>query len=300
MEHSPPPFFKTGPTPLARLLIFSALSLVFLVADARFKYLESLRQVAAVVIYPFQRIATAPASIAQRMSEFFVTHGRLREDNARLTRESFENAALLLQLEALKAENAHLRNLLAVRDRDDIEFNAAQVLYAARDPFSRKVILDKGSQNDVRPGQAVVDERGVIGQVTRVYPWLAEVTLATDKGQFVPVQNLRNGLRAVLAGTGNDGALELRFIPLNADYQNGDHLVTSGIDGIYPPGLPVAQVTHVERNAAQLFARIVCTPLGGVAAHSHVLIVRSRGAALPSRPEDAAKPARPPRKGRKG
>lgn len=298
MEHQPPPFFKTGPTPLARLLIFSALSLAFLVADARFNYLVTLRQVAAVVIYPFQRIATAPASIAQRIGEFFVTHSSLREDNARLSRENFGNAALLQQLEALRAENVQLRELLAARDRLAVELTAAEVLYAARDPFTRKVVVDRGSQHEVSPGQAVVDNRGVIGQVTRVYPWLAEVTLITDKGQFVPVQNLRNGLRAVLAGTGNDGALELRFIPLNADFQNGDQLVTSGIDGIYPPGLPVAQVTHVERSAAQLFARITCAPVGGVASHTHVLIVRGNREA-PPRPVDVQKPPRP-KKSRKG
>ncbi len=298
MEHQPPLFFKTGPTPLARLLIFSALSFAFLVADARFDYLVTLRQIAAVVIYPFQRIATAPASIAHRIGEFFVTHSSLREDNARLSRENFGNAALLQQFEALRAENAQLRELLGARDRLAVELTAAEVLYAARDPFTRKVVVDRGSQHEVSPGQAVVDNRGVIGQVTRVYPWLAEVTLITDKGQFVPVQNLRNGLRALLAGTGNDSALELRFIPLNADFQNGDQLVTSGIDGIYPPGLPVAQVTHVERSAAQIFARITCAPVGGVASHAHVLIVRGSREA-PPRPVDVQKPPRP-KKSRKG
>lgn len=298
MEYSPPPFFKTGPTPLARLLIFAALSLAFLVADARFNYLSTLRQVAAIVVYPLQRLATAPASIGQRMVEFFVTHGSLRDDNARLTRENFENGARLQQLEALRAENAQLRELLETRRRLNIELAAAEVLYAARDPFSRKVMIDRGSQNDVRAGQAVIDNRGVVGQVTRVYPWLSEVTLLTDKGQFVPVQNLRNGLRAVLAGTGNDGALELRFIPLNADFQNGDQLVTSGIDGVYPPGLPVAQVSHVERSAAQLFARITCAPLGGVAAYAHVLIVGGNRD-VPPQPADEPKQQRA-RKSRKG
>ena len=290
MDYSPPPFFKTGPTPLARLLIFSALSFAFLVADARFNYLSTLREIAAVILYPIQRIATAPASIAQRMGEFFVTHSSLREDNARLSRENFENGALLQQLEALKSENAQLRELLAARSRLDVEFVAAEVLYAARDPFTRKVIVDRGSQQEVRPGQAVIDNRGVVGQVTRVYPWIAEITLLTDKGQLVPVQNLRNGLRAILAGTGNDGVLELRFIPLNADFQNGDRLVTSGIDGVYPPGLPVAQVTHVERSAAQIFARITCVPLSGVASYAHVLIVRGQRETPPPPPEEPRQP----------
>lgn len=291
MEHQPPPFFRTGPTAFARLLIFSALSFAFLVADARFNYLHTLRQAAAIILYPFQRIAVVPASIAQRVGDFFVTHGSLRQENARLVRENFEYSALLQQLKALQAENAQLRNLLAARERLPVELTTAQVLYAARDPFTRKVIIDRGSRHAVRTGWPVVDNRGVIGQVTRVYPWLAEVTLVTDKNQFVPVQNLRNGLRAVLGGTGSDGALELRFVPLNADFQNGDELVTSGIDGVYPPGLPVAQVTNVERNAAQVFARITCAPLGGVANHAQVLVVNG-GRDLPPRPAEGKKSLR--------
>lgn len=288
MEYSPPQFFKTGPTPLARLLIFAALSIAFLFADVRFNYLDSLRQIAAVIVYPLQRIAAAPASIARRIGDFFTTHGSLREDNARLKLENFESAALLLQLKALQAENEQLRELLAARARLKIELAAAEVLYAARDPFSRKVVIDRGSQQGVQPGQPVVDNRGLVGQVTRAYPWLAEVTLVTDKGQFVPVQNVRNGLRAVLSGTGNDGVLELRFIPLNADYQNGDELVTSGIDGVYPPGLPVARVASVERSSEQVFARITCAPLAGVANHVHVLVV-SGNRELPPRPVDKKK-----------
>jgi rod shape-determining protein MreC len=299
MEHQPPPFFKTGPTPLARLLIFAALSAALLVADARFNYLIPLRQVAAAIVYPLQRIAAAPASIAQRIGDFFVTHSSLREDNARLAQENFSNAALLQQLKALQAENAQLRALLAARERLEVKALAAEVLYTARDPFSRKVIIDKGLRDNVKAGQAVVDDRGVVGQVTRVYPWLAEVTLITDKGHFVPVQNLRNGLRAILAGTGSDGALELRFVPPNADFENGDELVTSGIDGVYPPGLPVARVTEVERSAEKMFARVTGVPLGGVANHAHVLITGG-GRDLPPRPPaDEPKPPRA-KKSRKG
>ena len=143
----------------------------------------------------------------------------------------------------------------------------------------------------------MIDEIGVVGQITRVYPWLSEVTLITDKEQVVPVQNLRNGLRAVLAGTGNDGELELKFIPLNADFQNGDQLVTSGIDGVYPPGLPVAAVSNVERNAAYLFAHITCKPLAGVASHTQVLIVNWENKA-PERPAPPEKSG--PAKKRRG
>jgi len=299
MEHQPPPFFKTGPAPLARLLIFSALSLTVLVADVRFDYLASLRQVAAVVIYPLQRIAAAPFSIARRIGDFLVTHGSLRTQNAQLAQENFDNAALLLQLKALQAENAQLRDLLAARKRLGTELVTAEVLYAARDPFSRKVVIDKGSRDDIRAGQVAVDNRGVVGQVTRVYPWISEVTLVTDKGQLVPVQNLRNGLRAILAGTGSDGTLELRFVPPNADFENGDELVTSGIDGVYPPGLPVARVTEVERSAEKMFARVTGVPLGGVANHTHVLIAGGSRDLPPRPPAEEPKSPRP-KKSRKG
>lgn len=299
MEHQPPPFFKTGPTPLARLLIFSLLSFVLLFTDAQFKYLESLRHVVSIAVYPLQRIANAPISIANRASEFFVTHSSLRSENARLTQQNLENTIVLQQHKSLLTENAHLRELLDARERIKVHSTLAEILYAARDPFTRKIIIDKGFRHDILSGQPVIDHVGVIGQVTRVYPWLSEVTLITDKEQVVPVQNLRNGLRSVLTGTGADGVLELKFIPLNADFQNGDRLVTSGIDGVYPPGLPVAEVTDVERNSAYLFARIRCKPLAGVNNHGQILVVRKEGDA-PERPVEEAKPQRSKKAKRSG
>jgi len=298
MEHQPPPFFKTGPTPLARLLIFSALSIALLVADGRFNLLPLLRQAASVLLYPLQRIAAAPVNLARRAAEFFVTHASLRDENARLLLERGERAAALQQLQALQSENSHLRELLGAQKRIEARSQLAEVAYTARDPFSRRIVVDRGSQHEVRNGQPVIDHGGVVGQVTRVYPWISEVTLITDKDHLVPVLNVRNGLRAVLAGTGNDGALELRFVPLNADFQNGDRLVTSGIDGVYPPGLPVADVTQVDRNAAFLFARITCRPLGGVRNNAHVLIV-SAGRQLPERPpaEEKSPKAKKSRRG---
>ena len=292
MEYHPPPFFRTGPTPLARLLIFSALALALLVADARLKYLDSVRRVAAVIIYPIQRIAGAPASIFNRTGDFFVTSTTLRTDNARLSQENLAHAAQLQQLSALQTENDQLRGLLSARKRLGGRTLLAEILYAARDPFSRKIVLDQGSQNDVQPGAPVIDGVGVVGQVTRVYPWLSEVTLITDKGHLVPVLNTRNGLRAVLSGTGNDGVLELTFVPLNADFENDDELVTSGIDGVYPPGLPVAQVTSVERNASFLFAKILCKPRAGVNNHTQVLIVHAHHT-LRERPPEEEKAVRP-------
>ncbi len=296
MEHTPPPLFRTGPTPLARLMIFSMLTAVLLIADARFNYLTVLRQVTAVIVYPLQRLAAAPAAIGSHVFGFFVTHSALRSDNQRLSQQNLELAREAQQTRALQLENAHLRGLLAVRERVGAPATAAEILYAARDPFARKVMIDQGLQRGIEAGRPVVDHVGVIGQVTRVYPWLSEVTLITDKGHLVPVMNVRTGLRAVLAGTGDDGRLELRFIPLAADFQTGDQLVTSGIDGIYPPGLPVAEVTHVERNTAYLFANITCKPLAGVHAHAQVLVLGPMPASA-ERPEEHRETA--PQKKRK-
>jgi rod shape-determining protein MreC len=298
MEHQPPPFFRTGPSALARLLICTAIALALLVADARFNYLESLRQVAAVIVYPVQRLAGAPVSIAERVIDFFVTTSWLRAENARLAHENLAQGALLQQLSAVQNENEHLRKLLDARERVNASTTFAQILYAARDPFSRKIVIDRGSQHEVQPGQPVIDGVGIVGQVTRVYPWLSEVTLITDKGHLVPVLNTRNGLRAILAGTGHAGALELKFVPPSADFETGDQLVTSGIDGVYPPGLPVAQITSVERNAAFLFARIVCRPLAGVNNHTQVLVVHAEQTPLP-RPVEEEKPPAPAKKSRR-
>jgi rod shape-determining protein MreC len=291
MEYTPPPFFKRGPTPFARLLLCSLLSIALLVADVRYKYLGNIRAAVAVVVYPLQRLAGAPSAMLGRIGDFFVTQSALRTENAQLTETNRLNAAKLQKYQALAAENAHLRDLLATQQRFPESITAADVLYTGRDPFTRKIVIDKGSQHDIKTGQPVIDEIGVIGQVTRVYPWLSEITLITDKEQAVPVQNLRNGLRAVIGGTGNDGRLELKFIPLNADFQNDDQLVTSGIDGVYPPGLPVAVVSNVERNAAYLFARITCKPLAGVSSHGQVMVLNWENH-IPQPPAAEEKPAR--------
>lgn len=285
METSPPPFFKRGPSAQFRLAVFGLLAISLIVLDARFGYLEPLRQAVSIVVHPLQRLASMPGALLGRVSEFFVTQASIQNENERLLRENLHSAAALQTMERLRLENAELRGLLAARPRLEQTSVMAQVLYAARDPFAKKLILDRGSTDAIQAGQAVVDEVGVIGQVTRVYPLVSEVTLLTDKNQAVPVQNLRSGLRAVAYGNGREGTLDLRFMPVNADVEPGDTLVTSGIDGVYPPGLPVARVTNIERNAAAPFARITCRPLAGVERRAHVLILTG-ARDLPPRPEE--------------
>jgi len=273
VEYSPPPFFKRGPSLLTRFTFFTVLSVVLLVSDARFSYLQVLRQAIATVVYPLQRLASLPSGLAERVGDFFVTQSQLQRENEQLRRQELLHTAQLQIQKALESENQHLRQLLAMRDRVPRDFIGAEILYSHRDPFTRRVVVDKGLQDGVRAGLAVIDDNGVVGQVTRVFPWASEVTLVTDKEQAVPIQAVRSGLRGVTFGIGYDGTLELRFMPVNADLQNGDLLVTSGIDGTYPAGLPVAVVSNIERNAAYAFARITCTPAAGESSFGQALIV---------------------------
>ncbi|NIO39152.1 MAG: rod shape-determining protein MreC [Burkholderiales bacterium] len=283
MEYSPPPFFKRGPNLLTRLALFSLLSLVLLFADARFRYMEDVRNIVSAILHPFQELADTPIRVGRRVGEYFVLLSTLQKENAELKQQALVNDGLLQKQEALVAENENLRELLDLRPRYEPSAQVATILYTARDPFVRQVIVDKGASDGVRRGAPVIDTLGLVGQVHRVYPWASEVSLITDREQVTPVQVVRNGLRAVIFGLGYDGAMEVRFMPVNADIKQGDLLATSGLDGVYPSGLPVAVVDSVDRNAAYPFARVVTRPASGVGSHRHVMVLESADA-YPERP----------------
>ena len=271
MELQPPPLFSRGPAPLVRLAFFVSLAVLLMVLDARFRYAETLRNAMAVVAYPLQRAAMSPVDLFNGIAGFFASQSSLQRENDALRSKVLKASRDTLTLEALQSENAQMRRLLEAREKMPGKTHFAEILYSGRDPFSRKVVIDKGSLQTISAGQPVMDETGVIGQVTRVFPMMAEVTLITDKEQATPVQVVRNGLRGVAYGDG--ATLDLRFMAANADIQNGDMLVTSGIDGIYPAGLPVARVSRVERDAAYAFARIQCEPAAGASQHRQVLVL---------------------------
>jgi len=277
MEHTPPPFFKRGPAPLARLAFFASLSIALLVLDARFRYTDGLRGVLALAAYPLQQAAMAPIMLAESVGGYFTSLSTLRAENEAM-RESLLAATKNAQrYEAAEAETARLRLLIGAAERIASRSTPAEILYTGRDPFAQKVIINRGSTSGVRPGSPVVDDAGVVGQVTRVHPLLSEVTLLTDKAQLVPVQVVRNGLRAIAFGGGSSGLIELRYMSASADIQNGDRLVTSGIDGTYPAGFPVGTVIQIERDAASAFASIVCEPAAGVGRGRYVLVLSNEG-----------------------
>ncbi len=272
MDHQPPPFFKRGPAPLAQLSFYAMLSLALLFFDSRFQALELLRQGVSLFTHPLQQAAHAPIDVLRNSADYFSSLSRLEDENIRLKRAQLENAETILRTQQLEIENERLRKLLDVRERQKVNGQVAQIVYAARDPFSRRVIVDKGLQDKITAGQPVVDDAGIVGQVTRVFPFVSEITLITDKDQAVPVQILRTGQRSVVFGLGN-GQLELRYLPATTDVQNGDILVTSGLDGIFPRGLPVARVVHIERDTAYSFARIHCAPVAGVETFGEIMVL---------------------------
>src|SRR5215470_18274247 len=292
----PPPFFHHGPSPLARLAFFGLLSLALLFADTRYRYLENIRQVVAVVLYPLVRAAQLPGEALAYVGSYFTSQSRLASENAALRSQLIAQAPAAQGYPLLEQENARLRALTRVEARFPGSAIAAEVLYTGRDPFTQKVFVNRGESAGVLPGQAVIDELGVVGQVTRVFPQMSEVTLLTDKDHAVPVKVERSGVRSVMYGAGTGRLPELRFLSPNAEIQPGDRLVTSGIDGTYPAGLAVAQVVSVERETGQMFARVTCRPLAGVEKSSLVLVLGQAAVNAP-RPEEPAE-TDAPRKGR--
>jgi rod shape-determining protein MreC len=223
------------------------------------------------------------------MGSYFSSISALQKEVRDLKSQQVAMAQAMQQAQLQMAENGHLRKLMDAREHLPVRSMMSEILYDARDPSTRRVVLDRGSQNGVKLGLPVIDNAGVVGQVTRVFPFTSEVTLLTDKEQAIPVQVLRNGLRSVAYGRGQSGMLDLRFVAPNADIQVGDVLVTSGLDGMYPAGLAVAKVSQVESVAQGAFSRVVCQPLAGIDRHRQLLVVMSDQPAAPRPPVEAPK-----------
>jgi rod shape-determining protein MreC len=291
MEYSPPPLFKQGAPARVKVTVFALISIALLVVDARLHALDTVRQVAATVLYPFQMAALVPRDALSNMGDYFSSISALQKEVRDLKSQQVAQAQTLQQAQLQMAENGHLRRLLDAHAHLPVRSMMSEILYDARDPSTRRVVLDRGTRSGVELGLPVIDNAGVVGQITRVFPFTSEVTLLTDKEQAIPVQVLRNGLRSVASGRGQSGLLDLRFVAPNADIQVGDVLVTSGMDGMYPAGLAVAKVIQVENVAAGAFGRVVCQPLAGIDRHRQLLIVMSNQPAAPRPPDEAPKAA---------
>ena len=299
LDRQPPPFFRQGASALSRLLVCSALAILLMVSDTRFALIEPVRAVIATLLYPLQWLVLQPVLATRAIAQYTESRDAAQQREQDAQGQLLAQSQRAAQVEQLRLENAQLRQLLQLREQTPGPSTAAQVLYEAHDPFSRKLILDKGQLQGIVEGSPVVDARGVVGQVTRVYPLLSEVTLIVAPDHAIPVLNTRTGARSVAFGSAASGAteLELRFLATNADVLKGDLLTTSGVDGVYPAGVPVARVESIERQADAAFARIRCQPLGAVDGVTHVLVLAPSGLQQPPRPANT--PAAAPRRGGK-
>jgi len=290
MEYSPPPLFKQGAPARVKMTLFACISIALLLVDSHYKSLPRVREVVGTVLYPLQMAALLPRDAINGAGDYFSTVSSLEKQVRDLKRQQIQAAQSLQQAQLQAQENAQLRRLMEAREHIPVKSMLAEVLYDARDVNSRKIILDRGTQQGIQLGLPVIDNQGVVGQVTRVFPFTSEVTLLTDKDQAIPVQLLRNGLRSVAYGRGKAGNMELRFTAPNADIQVGDIVVTSGLDGIYPAGLAVARVTQVENSAGGSFGGVVCQPLAGIQNNTQLLVLMSTADIPPRPPEDEFKP----------
>lgn len=286
MEYSPPPLFKQGASARGKVAFFALIACGLLIADAHFRKLGAIRQVVGTALYPLQMVAIAPRDVAYRVGDYFLSLSSLKQQNSELKLEQARNAQRLQQAQHLLAENTQLRKLLNTSEQLPIRAILSEILYDARDAFTRKIVLDRGTSQGVALGQPVIDDVGVVGQVTRVFPFSSEVTLLTDKDQAIPVQVVRSGLRSVAYGGGLSGMLDLRFMAANADIQAGDVLVTSGIDGIYPAGLAVARVARIENKSTDAFAHILCKPAAGIDHNRQLLILLAESKVAPRAPPE--------------
>jgi len=289
-----PPLFQRRPSRVAQIAIYCALSLLLMVLDARFGATGPLRAAAAAALAPLQWLMLQPVLGVQAASAW---RGGLQQaqQQARQAREALLRQTRRAWLaDELAQENARLRALLQLQQRLDVPGVAAQVLHDSPDPYTRRVLLDRGSVHGIHSGAAVLDDLGVVGQVTRVEPLRAEVTLLTQRNHATPVFNPRSQWHSVAYGdaAANDATrLQLRFVAANADVQPGDILRTSGLDGVYPPGIPVAQVVDVARSPETGFLRVECRPLARLQTLGHVLVLPPAEAMPPAGPPAPKEPA---------
>jgi rod shape-determining protein MreC len=283
LPSEPPRFFNRGPSPIARLTFFGVISLALMFIDARFRTLETVRMAIATVVYPVQQAALVPAQAAKSMGEFFDTRTELREENARLKADLLQASQAQQAQIASKLEADRLAKLLQMVPPLPARAQAARVVYLGRDAFSQKAFIDRSTAQPFEPGSAVVDELGLLGQLTRVHPLFAEITLLTEKDFAVPVKVERTAMHALLYGRGPGKLPELRSVAGNADVREGDVLLTSSIDGVYPSNIRVARIMSVQRTAESAFAVIECVPTGTVGG-SDIVLVLDKPAPLAARP----------------
>lgn len=265
--------FARGLKPSTRLILWLLASAALAVIDVRYGALDGVRSALAQLIQPMQRAIRVPFDVGDEISGYLVRHRELQQQRDRLLDERVQLNRALHAARDAQRENAELRALLKLAREQSRSAVAAHILYQGQDWFSRRMTIDRGATSGIRSGAPVIDAQGLIGQVTRVYPTSSEVTLVTHADQLTPVIVARTGQRALAAGGREVDQIELRFVPVHTDLKPGDILLTSGIDKVYPAGLPVARVVRISTPQSSPYARVECAPLGGVSRARLLLVL---------------------------
>lgn len=271
-----------------RLLVLAVLSVSLMVVDARFDYLKPLRSQMGLVLTPFYGVADLPVRAWEGVRDQFTSRSELLAENERLKAESLLMQRRLQKLAALTEQNVRLRELLNSAALVDDKVLVSELIGVDPNPFTQRILIDKGAKDGVFQGQPVLDASGLMGQVVEVMPYTARVLLLTDTTHSIPVQVNRNGLRAIAVGTGNPERLELRYVADTADIKEGDLLVSSGLGQRFPAGYPVAVVKEVIHDSGQPFAVIRAVPTAKMNRSRYVLLVFSDSRTPEQRANDAA------------
>jgi rod shape-determining protein MreC len=300
IDRTPPPFFRQGYSALTKLVFCSALALFLMVADTRLPIVATLRMALATALAPLQLALLVPVELVSGGSDYLRGLRQALKDEDSARKQLALQAERVALAERLATENGRLRGLLELAPALPVRSQAAEVQYEAADPYSRKVFINRGAAQGLLVGSPVINEAGVLGQVTRLYQLSAEVTLLTDKDAAIPIINTRTQQRgAAYGGLAKGSAMELRFVAGNADVREGDLLHTSGVDGIYPAGLAVARVMLVERQAEGGFARVTLAPAAIADGVRHVLVLEPLSVQLQPRPTAEPEVVRKASKSRK-
>ena len=279
LDRSPPPFFRVGFAPLTKLIFFSALSLLLVFGDKQLQFTKPLRAGLSTLILPMQWLVLQPGEALSAMGTYFQNLDQAQTNLKAAELKVLQQSVRSQQVEQLQIENQNLRQLMGLQSSMAVTSQTAEVLFDVPDPYNQRIVIDRGQLKNVALGSPVIDAGGVVGQVTRVYPLTSEVTLLTNKDQSIPVLNSRTGARNITSGDVLAGQpmIELKFVPASADVKEGDLLTTSGIDGVYPAGLQVARISHIERRVDISFARIHASPLAELKGR-HVLVLQPSAA----------------------
>lgn len=249
------------------------LSVFLVLVDQRTDWGRYLRYPLGFVTEPVHYLADLPRYFTVGLFSWTQSLSGLRTENERLRRNLMVQEHRVQRLAVLEAENVRLRELLNSSARLDAQVVVAEIVGLEIDPNRHEMTLNKGGHSGVYRGQAVVDAHGLIGQITEVGPLLSRMLLITDATHALSAQVVRNGVRAILSGTGHPDRLQLLYVPDTADIQVGDLLVTSGLGRRFPAGYPVAVVTEVFQESGSAFLTVRARPSAQIDRSSHVLLV---------------------------